>query len=140
MDSTEDNPIFIGCTRETVWKIWSFVQEKRTPLIGKLTLDLIYDRLAPGVRQRLEEVNPKNEKGYRRPKLFQRLTDDVGDPYRFEVTGRSIVEPTDLSALRQSPSPQLTLITCYPTHYVGPATKRPVVVARLIATLNTAGE
>jgi hypothetical protein len=61
---------------------WEFKEAtvKRTPLIGKLTLDLIYDRLAPGVRQRLEEVNPKNEKGHRRHKLFQRLTEDVGDP------------------------------------------------------------
>jgi hypothetical protein len=61
---------------------WEFKEAtvKRTPLIGKLTLDLIYDRLAPGVRQRLEEVNPKNERGYRKHKLFQRLTDDVGDP------------------------------------------------------------
>jgi LPXTG-site transpeptidase (sortase) family protein len=53
--------------------------------------------------------------------------------YRFEVTGRRIVDPTDLSALRQSTSAQLTLITCYPTHYVGPAPKRLVVVARLMA-------
>jgi LPXTG-site transpeptidase (sortase) family protein len=62
-----------------------------------------------------------------------------GEVYRFEVTGRKVVEPTDLSALRQSSSPQLTLITCYPTHYVGPAPKRLVVVARLIAVLNTRG-
>jgi sortase A len=60
--------------------------------------------------------------------------------YRFEVTGRRIVLPTDLSALRQSPSAQLTLITCYPTHYVGPAPKRLVVVARLITRFSTAGE
>jgi hypothetical protein len=53
---------------------------KRTPLIGKLTIDLVYDRLAPGVRQRLEELNPKNEKGNRRHKHFQRLTEDIGDP------------------------------------------------------------
>jgi hypothetical protein len=61
---------------------WEFKEAtvKRTPLIGKLTLDLVYDRLAPGVRQRLEEVNPRNEKGYRKHKLFQRLTEDVGDP------------------------------------------------------------
>jgi hypothetical protein len=51
-----------------------------------------------------------------------------------------IVLPTDLSALRQSPSAQLTLITCYPTHYVGPAAKRLVVVARLITRFSTAGE
>jgi P63C domain-containing protein len=61
---------------------WEFQEAtvKRTPLIGKITLDLVYDRLAPGVRQRLEEINPKNEKGYRKHKLFQRLTEDVGDP------------------------------------------------------------
>jgi hypothetical protein len=61
---------------------WEFKEDtvKRTQLIGKLTLDLVYDRLAPDVRQRLEEVNPKNEKGYRKHKLFQRLTDDIGDP------------------------------------------------------------
>jgi LPXTG-site transpeptidase (sortase) family protein len=63
-----------------------------------------------------------------------------GEVYRFVVTGRRIAEPTDLSALRQSSSAQLTLITCYPTHYVGPAPKRLVVVARLIATSKTTGE
>jgi len=62
-----------------------------------------------------------------------------GEVYRFEVSERHIVEPTDLSALRQSLSAQLTLITCYPTHYIGPAPKRLVVVARLITTSKTAG-
>ncbi|ACO33987.1 MULTISPECIES: P63C domain-containing protein [Acidobacterium] len=61
---------------------WPFKEDvvRKTPLVGKLTLDLVYDRLAPGVRQRLEEVNPKNERGRRKHKLFQRLTEDVGDP------------------------------------------------------------
>jgi hypothetical protein len=61
---------------------WDFKEDtvKRTPLVGKLTLDLVYDRLAPGVRQRLEAINPKNEKGHRKHKLFQRLTEDIGDP------------------------------------------------------------
>ena len=63
-----------------------------------------------------------------------------GEVYRFEVTGRRVVEPTDLSVLRQASSAQLTLITCYPTHYVGPAPKRLVVVARLIARLKSSGE
>lgn len=53
---------------------------KRTPLIGKLTTDVVYDRLAPGVRQRLENLNPRNEKGQRRRKHFQWLTEDIGDP------------------------------------------------------------
>jgi sortase A len=63
-----------------------------------------------------------------------------GEMFRFAVTGRRVVEPTDLSALQKSPATQLTLITCYPTHYVGPAPKRLVVVARQMATLKTAGE
>lgn len=53
---------------------------KRTPLIGKLTTDVVYDRLAPGVRQRIEKLNPKNEKGRRLRKHFQWLTEDIGDP------------------------------------------------------------
>jgi sortase A len=63
-----------------------------------------------------------------------------GEVYQFEVTGRRVVEPADLSALQQSPSARLTLITCYPTHYVGPAPKRLVVVARWIATLKNTGK
>ena len=63
-----------------------------------------------------------------------------GEMFRFAVTRRHVVEPTDLSALQKSPAAQLTLITCYPNHYVGPAPRRLVVVARRIATLKTAGE
>jgi len=61
---------------------WEFKEDtvRKTPLVGKFTLDLVYDRLAPGVRQRLQELNPKNERGNRKHKLFQRLTEDVGDP------------------------------------------------------------
>jgi LPXTG-site transpeptidase (sortase) family protein len=75
----------------------------------------------------LDELREGDEVDLRRP----------GEVYRFEVTRRRVVEPTDLSALRHSPSAQLTLITCYPTHYLGPAPKRLVVVARWIATVKT---
>lgn len=63
-------------------RAWEFKEDtvRKTPLVGKITLDLVYDRLAPGVRKRLEELNPRNEKGRRKHKLFQRLTEDVGDP------------------------------------------------------------
>jgi hypothetical protein len=53
---------------------------KRTPLVGKLTLDLVYERLAPGVRAELERKNPKDEKGRRKRKHHVWLTEDVGDP------------------------------------------------------------
>ncbi|MGA2034458.1 MAG: P63C domain-containing protein [Thermoguttaceae bacterium] len=48
--------------------------------IGHLTNDVVYRRLAPGVLKRLKEVTPKNPKGARKHKFFQRLTEDIGDP------------------------------------------------------------
>ncbi len=53
---------------------------KRPVYFGKLTNDLVYDRLAPGVRQELDRKNPITEKGYRKHKKFQWLTPDIGHP------------------------------------------------------------
>lgn len=55
-------------------------QRKRPIIVGKITNDVIYDRLAPGVRQELNRLTPRDEKGRLKHKLFQRLTDDVGHP------------------------------------------------------------
>ena len=61
-----------------------------------------------------------------------------GDTIRFQtgdmaieyvVRETSIVEPTDLTPLRATTRPTLTLITCYPFAYIGPAPKRFVVRA-----------
>jgi LPXTG-site transpeptidase (sortase) family protein len=54
-----------------------------------------------------------------------------GETLRFEVTGKKIVEPDDLSVLKQSDDSRLTLITCYPTYYIGPAPQRLVVSSKL---------
>jgi hypothetical protein len=64
-----------------LWE-WEYKEDtvKRTPLAGKLTKDLVYNRLAPGVRQELEAKNPKDERGRRKRKHHQWLTEDVGDP------------------------------------------------------------
>lgn len=48
--------------------------------VGKITDDLIYKRLAPGVRSELKKLTPRSEKGYLSHKLHQRLTDDIGNP------------------------------------------------------------
>ena len=48
--------------------------------VGRITDDLIYKRLAPGVRDEIKKLTPRNEKGYLAHKLHQRLTDDVGHP------------------------------------------------------------
>ena len=55
-----------------------------------------------------------------------------GEVYKFEVTGKKIVTPEDLSVLRRTKDPRLTLITCYPTYYIGPAPERLVVFSKLI--------
>ena len=52
----------------------------RPPYFGKLTNNLVYDRLAPGVRAKLEEVNPVQENGRRKAKHHQHLTPDMGHP------------------------------------------------------------
>jgi sortase A len=55
-----------------------------------------------------------------------------GRTFTFEVTGKRIVVPEDISVIKPTTDPQLTLITCYPTYYIGPAPKRLVVFSRLV--------
>jgi len=55
-------------------------QRKRPVLVGKLTNDVVYDRLAPGVRKELQRLTPRDDKGRLKQKLFQRLTEDIGSP------------------------------------------------------------
>jgi sortase A len=55
-----------------------------------------------------------------------------GRLFTYEVTGKKIVMPEDVSVIRQTPDPQLTLITCYPVYYIGPAPKRLVVFSKLV--------
>jgi len=55
-----------------------------------------------------------------------------GKTFRYQVTGKRVVEPTDLSVIAPTKDPEMTLITCYPTYYIGPAPKRLVVFSKLI--------
>ena len=54
-----------------------------------------------------------------------------GRQFHYVVTAKRVVEPTDLSVLEPSRDGRLTLITCYPTHAIGPAPERLIVTARL---------
>jgi sortase A len=54
-----------------------------------------------------------------------------GKEFRYVVVRRKIVAPTDLSVLRETKDRELTLITCYPTHVIGPAPLRLIVVAKM---------
>lgn len=55
-----------------------------------------------------------------------------GRNFIYEVTGHRIVMPEDISVIKPTNDPQLTLITCYPTYYIGPAPKRLVVFSKLV--------
>lgn len=59
---------------------WHSLQAKRPRLVGFLTNDVVYKRLAPGLLEELKTRNPKDEKGKRRAKHHQWLTVDVGHP------------------------------------------------------------
>ncbi len=55
-----------------------------------------------------------------------------GKLFTYEVTGKKVVQPEDMSVIRQSQDKRLTLITCYPTYYIGPAPERLVVFSKLV--------
>jgi LPXTG-site transpeptidase (sortase) family protein len=55
----------------------------------------------------------------------------LGKQFHYVVTGKRVVQPSDVSVLDNSSEARLTLITCYPIHYIGPAPERLVVVAKL---------
>lgn len=59
---------------------YSEIASKRPPYIGRLTNDIVYERLAPGVLDELKRKTPKDEKGRRKNKYHQWLTEDVGHP------------------------------------------------------------
>jgi len=61
-----------------------------------------------------------------------------GRVFTYEVTGKRVVMPEDVSVIRQTHDPQLTLITCYPTYYIGPAPKRLVVFSKLVESSDDA--
>jgi sortase A len=74
-----------------------------------------------------------------RDSLFRGLRDiNVGDTVtvttplstrRYEVTSLAVVTPDDLNVLAPTSEPTLTLLTCFPFTYVGPAPQRFVVRA-----------
>lgn len=53
---------------------------KRPSVIGKYTNNIVYDRLAPGVREELQRVNPTTPAGYRKNRHHQWFTRDIGHP------------------------------------------------------------
>lgn len=63
-------------------KKWRWpVGKAKTPLLGHITNDIVYERLPPGVLEKLRELNPPHERTKRRRwKHHQFLSPDVGQP------------------------------------------------------------
>jgi len=53
--------------------------------------------------------------------------------YRYRVITTEIVSPSDVSVLSSDDHEVLTLVTCYPFYFVGPAPDRFIVRAQRIA-------
>lgn len=64
-------------------KGWNYDPDvrKRTPLLGKITNDIVYMRLQPGVLQDLQGKNPILPNGRRRYRHHQFLTANIGNPH-----------------------------------------------------------
>jgi len=67
---------------ENIYKLknwtWPGMSKNRYSVVAHYTNDLVYERLAPGLRAELEKKNPKNEKGRRTAKNTQWLTAEIG--------------------------------------------------------------
>lgn len=63
-----------------------------------------------------------------------------GRTYTFQVIGKKIVEPNDISVLKNTADARLTLITCYPTYYIGPAPQRLIVFSKLVGDSQTGSQ
>lgn len=61
---------------------WPFRESsvKRPSVIGLWTNDVVYDRLAPMIREELHRLAERDEKGRPKHKLFQRLSENIGHP------------------------------------------------------------
>jgi hypothetical protein len=59
---------------------WNKLSVARPGYVGKLTNDLVYERLAPGILDDLKRKNPRTESGNRKVRHHQWLTEDVGHP------------------------------------------------------------
>jgi hypothetical protein len=70
---------YIELFRLRNWE-WKGMAVNRPSFVGRLTNDLVYERLAPGILKELQTRNPVTESGHRRARHHQLLTNDVGHP------------------------------------------------------------
>ncbi len=138
----------------------SGVEVKKRPQIGELVAELEIPRIGlkaavlHGVGARQLKRAPGHIPGTALPgakgncviaghrdTFFRRLGElEVGDLvtvrtrsglFRYFVSEKQVVEPDETSAIARTTEPRLTLVTCYPFFFIGPAPKRYIVAARL---------
>lgn len=76
--------------------------------------------------------------GYFRPLEDIKLNDEIliktmEGTHRYRVLWKQVVEPTEVPVLYPTDKPSLTLVTCYPFRYVGPAPQRLIVRAQRVS-------
>lgn len=77
---TFPDEFYIEMFRLRGWKYEDLGFRSRPPVVGHFTNDIIYERLAPGVLERLKELNPRGGGGARMAKHHQWLSSDYGVP------------------------------------------------------------
>jgi len=67
------------------WRFSSIEYDQRGPqgprYAGKLTNELVYNQLPPGIRQELDRLNPRLEKGRRKYHHHRFLSGEIGNPH-----------------------------------------------------------
>jgi hypothetical protein len=70
---------------EQMFRLWNWQYSppslRRPRMVGKLTSQLVYEKLPPGVLEELRGKNPADDTGRRKHKHHQFLTKDVGNPH-----------------------------------------------------------
>lgn len=59
---------------------WNAMSVARPGVVGRYTNDIVYERLAPGILEELQRMNPTLDDGGRARRHHQFLTDDIGHP------------------------------------------------------------
>ena len=59
---------------------WKGMKVNRPQAVAGYTTDIVYARIAPGILAKLEELNPKDDRGHRKVKHHQWLTEEIGHP------------------------------------------------------------
>lgn len=62
------------------------------------------------------------------------LVEREGHAFTYEVEGFKLVKPSDISVVAPTDDNRLTLITCDPAYYPGPAPQRLVVISKLLSS------